>query len=77
MASNLKELPNYNNGLHGVTMGLYTPYIPSQKMTRSERIEERIRQWRNRRCETVFFKNAFDEATNLQVDLKKLLQQVS
>ena len=46
-------------------------------MTRSERIEERIRQWRNRRNETVFFKNAFDEATNLQVDLKKLLQQVS
>ena len=77
MASNLKELPNYNYGLHGVTMGLYTPYIPSQKMTRSERIEERIRQWRNRRSETVFFKNAFDEATNLQVDLKKLLQQVS
>ena len=58
-------------------MGLYTPYIPSQKMTRSERIEERIRQWRNRRSETDFFKNAFDEATNLQVDLKKLLQQVS
>ena len=76
-AIDLKELPNYNNGLHGVTMGLYTPYIPSQKMTRSERIEERIRQWRNRRSETVFFKNAFDEATNLQVDLKKLLQQVS
>ena len=77
LASNLKELPNYNNGLHGVTMGLYSPYKPSQKMTRSERIEERIRQWRNRRSETVFFKNAFDEATNLQVDLKKLLQQVS
>ena len=58
-------------------MGLYTPYIPSQRMNRSERIQERIRQWRNRRSETVFFKNTFDDATNLQVDLNKLLQEVS
>ena len=58
-------------------MGLYSPYIHSQRMTRSERIEERIRQWRIRREETDFFKNTFDEATNLQLDLKKLLQEAS
>ena len=66
-----------NKRLHGVIMGLYSPYIHSQRMTRSERIEERIRQWRIRREETDFFKNTFDEATNLQLDLKKLLQEAS
>ena len=58
-------------------MGLYSPYITSQRRNRSERIEERIRQWRIRREETDFFKNTFDEATNLQLDLKKLLQEAS
>ncbi|HCP35593.1 MAG: hypothetical protein CMK53_00435 [Proteobacteria bacterium] len=77
MALILKEFTNHHNGLHGVIMGLYTPYIPGQRMNRSERIQERIRQWRNRRSETVFFKNTFDDATNLQVDLNKLLQEVS